>query len=125
MSKTKGVKVRQSKGSAPVVVNLTVGSSVTDPYWQEVGLTQAAINEKAIQSFVIDFQGSCRRNWAKFKANPQAYADAYVAGMKASAAVVVTADVIAEQGFTKEQLAWLASQGAQVAAAPAAPKSKK
>lgn len=121
--KSKAINVRKTKGSAPVKVNLQVGESVVDPFWQEVGLSQADLNDKAIQSHVIDFQGSARRNWERFKANPQAYADAYTAGRKASV-VALSKQAQQEQGFSASQLAYLASIGVSVEQAAAA-KSKK
>lgn len=115
MAQVKTFNVSESKGGRKVQVSLTVGSTPSDSAWQDLNLSEADINNKAIQSVVIDFQGWARRNWARFIAAPQKCADEWAAGLKASSQVVVDGDALSkEEKLTPAQAAYFRSIGVVV-----------
>ncbi len=114
MSKIKLFNVSQSKGGPSYDgLKLEVGSTPDDAAWQDLNLTQADINDKAIQSVVIDLQGAMRRNWPKNQAEAQAFVDNWAAGRRASAAVRLSTETVKELKLTAAQIAGLRAAGVQ------------
>jgi hypothetical protein len=115
MSKIAIFSVSQSKGGPSYDgLKLTVGATPSDEAWQGLNMTEADVNEAAVDSVVIKVQGSLRRNWPATKEEAQVRVDNWAAGLRASYAVRITSAAIEEQQFTPEQLAFLKSIGAQV-----------
>lgn len=114
MSKIAIFNVSQSQnGPKYEGLKLTVGATPSDEAWQDLNMTEADVNEAAVDSVVIKVQGALRRNWPKTAEEAQAMVDNWAAGRRASYTVRVSEADQKVLGFSPEQVAFLKSQGVQ------------